>query len=195
MNISVQLALLGLRVLDLEQVCEVGVGVQVDAQLRRLRALVADQDLLRKSRADGPLSHDRELRVDVDGARSGHEEELHLVVLKVVGGEYVRNQAVDRQDPAGQKPRIPGEQPFGVAEGRVDVAGPIADDEVVAFEDADRLTTHAATGTRRRKSIARARSPESLTRPCRNAVITFCRPSTISMKSATEHSIAQSGFS
>ena len=129
--------------------------VQVD----RLGALVADEDVFRETRADSPLAHDREVCVDVDRAGPGHQEELHLVVVEVVCRQHVWHLAVDGQHPAGEKSCIPREQAFRLGQGRADVAGAIADDERVAFKDAYGLPAHAATGTRRRKVSANARSP------------------------------------
>src|SRR5437773_6602800 len=107
--------------------------------------------------------------------------------MKVVGRQHVGHCAVDGQDPAREIPRVPRKKPQRVRQRGVEVSGTIADDKGVAFQDADCLAAHAATGTRRRRSSAKARSPEHLTRPCMKAVTWFCLPTAILMKSSSFH--------
>ena len=46
--------------------------------------MVQDRQLLVEPVADRPLPDDRQLGVDVDGSRSGNEEEASLEVVQVV---------------------------------------------------------------------------------------------------------------
>ncbi len=98
------------RVLDLEQVGEVTGGIDPDRQLGRVGDMVEDRQLFVEAEADGALPDDRELGVDVDGPGAGDEEEAGLEVLEVVRRQHVEPQAVDRQDPAGQEPRVEREE-------------------------------------------------------------------------------------
>ena len=88
------------------------------------------------------LPDHRELRVDVDGAGAGDEEEPRLEVLQVVGRQRVQPLAVDRQHPARQEPGVEREQPGRIGQRRLDVAALVADDERVAVEDLDQSVAH-----------------------------------------------------
>ena len=95
-----------------------------------------------KPSATVALADHRELRVDVDGARSRDEEEARLEVLQVVGREGVQPLAVDREHPLREEAGVEREEP-GRVDGRgVDVAVPVADDERVPLEDLDELAAH-----------------------------------------------------
>ena len=72
------------RVLDLEQVGEVAGCLDADLEVDGLALVVEDRELLVEAVAHGPLADDRQLGVDVDRARPGHQEEARLEVLEVV---------------------------------------------------------------------------------------------------------------
>ncbi len=71
-----------------------------ERELGRLLGVIQDRQLLVEATADRPPPDHRELRIDVLGARPGHEEEASLEVLEVVGRERVQALVVDGQDPA-----------------------------------------------------------------------------------------------
>ena len=98
------------RVLDLEEIGEVGFGVDTDRQLDGFVFVVQDRQVLVKAVADGALSDDRQLGVHVHGSSPGHEEEARLEVLQIVLGERVELLPVDRQQPFRQEARVEREQ-------------------------------------------------------------------------------------
>ena len=106
-------------------------------EVHRLGAWLRIVELLVESVADRPLPDHRELRVDVDGAGAGDQEEPGLEVLEVVGGERVEPLAVDREHPPGEEAGVEGEQARRIGRRRLDVAPRVADDERVAVEDPD----------------------------------------------------------
>ena len=130
------------RVLDLEQVGEVGCGLDPDRQVGRLGAVAEDRQLLVEPEADGALADDRQLGVDVHGARRRDEEEAGLEVLEVVGGQGVQPQVVDRQDPRRQEAHVVREQAGRIGLRRLDVAALVAHDERVAIQDPDEGRNH-----------------------------------------------------
>ena len=99
--------------------------------------MVEDRELLVKAAADGALADDRELGVDVDGARARHQEEAGLEVLQIVDREGVEPLAVDGEHPLRQESRVEREQSGGIGERRFDVAGAVADHEGIAVQDLD----------------------------------------------------------
>jgi hypothetical protein len=110
---GVVLALLLEVVLDLEQVGEVGGGVQAQAQRDGGGAVVEDGEFLAEAVDDLAAADDRQGRVDVDGAGAGHEEEPGLEVVQVVGRQRVEAVPVQGEHPAGQVAGVPGEQAVG----------------------------------------------------------------------------------
>src|SRR4029079_103456 len=144
------------RVLDLEQVGEVGVRLDPDREIRRLVAVAEDRELLVEAVTDRPLQEDRQLRVDVDGAGGRDEEEARLEVLEVIGREGVEPEVVDRQDPSREEPGVVREQPGRVGRRGLDVATLVADDERVAVQDPDEGRDH-----RQLLRLPTARSPET----------------------------------
>ena len=129
------LALLLEVVLDLEEVGKVAGGLDAHLEVDRLVVVIEDRELLVKAAADGTLTDDRQLGVDVHGPRAGHEEEARLEVLQVVHREGVEALAVDRQDPAREEPGVEREQPRRIGQRGLDVAAVVADHEGVAVED------------------------------------------------------------
>src|SRR5215217_1090927 len=99
------LALLLERVLDLEQVREIATRLETNGQLDRFAGMVENGQLLGEAVADGAPADHRQLRVDVDGPRTRHEEEARLEVLEVVDRERVHSLSVDRQDPLREEAR------------------------------------------------------------------------------------------
>ena len=99
---GVVLALLLQRVLDLEQVGEVAARLEPNREADRLVVVVEDRQLLVEAVADGAPANHRQLRVDVDRARTGHEEEAGLEVLQVVDRERVEPLAVDASAPTSR---------------------------------------------------------------------------------------------
>ena len=111
-------------------------------RLDRLLVVVEDRQLLVEAVADRAAPDHRELRVDVDRPRAGHEEEAGLEVLEVVDRERVQPLAVDGQHPLRQEAGVEREQA-----GRDRSATPrcrrvVADDERVAVEDLDEAVAH-----------------------------------------------------
>ncbi len=138
----VRLTFLRERIFDLEEVGEVGRGLEAKLQVARLGLFVADQQLLPKAVPGRPLAHDGEVGIDVNRAGPGDEEELGGEVIEVISGERLQRLVVDGQDPPREEARVPGEQAVRVSRRGLDVAGQVADNEGVAFEDAHRLLSH-----------------------------------------------------
>ena len=136
------LALLLERVLDLEQIREIAAGIDADAQFDRFGEMVENRELLVKTCADRALADHGQLRVDVDGPRTGHEEEARLEVLKVVDRERIQPLAVHGQHPSGEETRVEREQPCRIGRRCFDVAARVADHEGVAIEDPDKPVAH-----------------------------------------------------
>lgn len=84
------------RVLDLEEVGEVGAGLNPNGQVHWFVGVVQDRQVLVEAGAHGPLADHRELGVDVDGPRARHEEEARLEVLQIVDGERTQPLTIDR---------------------------------------------------------------------------------------------------
>jgi hypothetical protein len=68
--------------------------------------VVQDLELLVEAVADGALTDDRQLRVDIDRAGSRHEEEVRLEVVEVVGGERIQTVSVHGENPLREKTRV-----------------------------------------------------------------------------------------
>ena len=130
--------LLDRRVLDLEQVGEVGRDGDRDLGLNGLGVVVHDGQLLVEAVADDPPADHRHGRVGVFRAGARHEEEAGRERLRVVGRERPERLAVDREQPAREVARVAVEEPVRLARPRIDVAVRTADDEGVALEHADR---------------------------------------------------------
>ena len=92
--------------------------VEVD----RLLVVVEDRQLLVEAVADRALADHRQLRVDVDRAGPGNEEEARLEVLQIVDGERVEPLAVHGQHPFREEARVEREEAGRVGERRLDVA-------------------------------------------------------------------------
>jgi hypothetical protein len=156
----VRLTLLRERIFDLEEVGEVGRGLEAKLQVARLGLLVAHQQFLPKAVPGRPLSYEGEVGIDVNRAGPGDEEELGGEVIEVVPGERLQPLIVDGQVPAREETRVPGEQATRVSRRGLDVAGQVANDEGVAFEDAHRLLSHCHRSRRVECAApARARRP------------------------------------
>ena len=111
---DVVLSLLFERVLDLEEVGEVAAGLDTDGEVDRLVVVVEDRDRFMEAVADRTLADHRELRVDVDRPRAGHEEEARLEVLQVVDGERVEPLRRSRSAPSVERKRVSNEnRPVG----------------------------------------------------------------------------------
>src|SRR5262249_10846210 len=130
--------------------------------------------LLVEAVRDRALADDRQLGVDVDRARPGHEEEARLEVLQVVDRERIQALAVDREHPAREEARVEREETRRVGERRLHVAVRVADADRVAIEDFAEPVAHAVlllvrclpgksrcTRTSSRQSPSTARSPRS----------------------------------
>jgi hypothetical protein len=94
------------RVFDLEQVGEIGARLETDAQVDRLVGMVENRQLLVEAVGDRSLADHGQLRVDVDGASAGDEEEACLEVLKVVDRERIHPLPIERQHPLREKARV-----------------------------------------------------------------------------------------
>ncbi len=129
-------------VLHLEQVGEIAARVDADDELDRLVVVIEDGELLVESGADRAAPDHRQLRVDVDGAGPGHEEESALEVLHVVDRQRVETIPVDREHPLRQEARVEREQPGRVGERGFDVAAAVTHDEGVAVEDLHEVIGH-----------------------------------------------------
>ena len=92
--------------------------------------------------ADGASPDHRELRVDVHGPRSRHEEEAGLEVLEIVDRKRVQPLAVHRQHPLREEARVEREESGGVGQRCLDVAVRVADDEGVAVQDLHEPVAH-----------------------------------------------------
>jgi hypothetical protein len=137
-------ALLLQRVLDLEQVGEIAGGLHADLEIDRFLVVIEERELLVEAVAHGALADHRELGVDVDGARSRHQEEARLEVLQVVGRKRIEALAVDGEHPLREEARVEREQPGGVGERGLDITARVADHERVALEDLDQVVAHVA---------------------------------------------------
>src|SRR6266498_5534982 len=72
-----------------------------------------------------------------------NEEELRVEVVDVVCGKQPWRLTADGQAPAGEVTRIAVEKLVGLGRRCIDVTTAIADDERIAFEDADGLARHS----------------------------------------------------
>ncbi len=104
------LALLLERILDLEQVGEVGRRLDPHSQVDRRVVMVQDRQLFTETTADPPPSDHRQLRVDVDRSGSRDEEEARLEVIEIVDGERIQPLTVHGQHPLGEEARVEGEE-------------------------------------------------------------------------------------
>ena len=134
---GVVLAFLLQRVLDLEQIREVATRIEANLEPYRLVAVIEDRQLFVEAAADGAPANHGQLRVDVDGARPGHEKEAGLEVLEVVDRERVEPLAVHRQHPGREEASVEREESGGIDRRCLDVPAIVADDERVAVEDLD----------------------------------------------------------
>src|SRR5689334_21426643 len=131
------------RVLDLEEVGEVGARIDPNGQVDRFLVVVENLELLTKPVSDRTASDDGELRIDVDGPRPGNQEETCLEVLQVVGRQRCQPFPIHRQDPLREEAGVEGEQARRVGQRRLDVPSGIADHESIAVEDLDEPVAHA----------------------------------------------------
>src|SRR5262249_13950451 len=180
-------ALLLERVLDLEQVGEVGAGLDADRHVDRVVLVVQDGQLFGEAFADRPLADLGYLRVHIDGSRSGNEEEPRLEVLQVVRRERVQALAVDGQHPLREEACVVGEQSRRVGERGFDVASVVADDEGVAVEDLDETVAHrrfflGGLGNRRCSLTRSLESPAMTLSPRTAAANAFASPVAIRSK-------------
>jgi hypothetical protein len=136
------LALFAKSVFDLEQVREVRRGLDVEVELERLSGVIEDDQVFVEALADPALAHDRERGLVVVRFRRRDEEELRREVVDIVGRENIRRSAVDGQAPLREKPGVLQKEPVRLVGRRDDVPAPVADDERIAFEDADRVRSH-----------------------------------------------------
>ena len=136
------LSLLRERVLDLEEVREVGSDFEEEVELEGLGRVVDDREILVEAVTDGALPKDRERCIVVHGPVRRREEELDREVVDVIRRQDPRQVAVNRQPPAREDARVLVEEPVRLIRRAGDVPAPVADDEGVAFENADRLAGH-----------------------------------------------------
>ena len=141
-DLAVQLALLLQRVLHLEDVREIGVRGEVQANPDGLGRVVQHDQVLVDAVADRALANHRELGVLVDRPRGRVEEELRREVIDVVRGQHLERTPLDRQDPSRQESGVAMEQPVGLIGPGVDVSPPVTDDEGASIQDADRVARH-----------------------------------------------------
>jgi hypothetical protein len=99
--------------------------------------VIHDGERLEESVSDHALADDRDVGVLVDRSHQRHEEEARREVLHVVDREDVEAPAVHAQLPARQVPCVLEEEAVRLVGRGLDVAPTVADDEVVAVEDAD----------------------------------------------------------
>jgi hypothetical protein len=142
LDAAIALAGLRERVLDLEQVGEVRVGVEPELELERLDVVVEHRDVFVEAVADRPVAVYRDRRVLVDGPGGRHEEVLRCEVLRLVGREDVQRRPVRRQLPARKETCVSVEEALGLVGRGIDVPAKVTDEERAAVEDADRLRRH-----------------------------------------------------
>jgi hypothetical protein len=169
------------RVLDLEEVREVAARVDPHDQVDRLGVVVQDRQLLVEPLRDDAAPDDRQLRVDVDGAGAGHEEEARLEVVEVVGRQRVQPLPVHAQHPPRQEAGVEREEPRRVGEARLDVAARVADDERVPVEDLDgaAVAHRPGAGKTRWNRRSSSGSPSTVRVPRRTAAWALIVPATI----------------
>ncbi len=102
--------------------------------------MIEDAQRLVESIADLAGADDGEVGVDVHGPRPWHEEELGGEIREIVGGEHVRCLAIQREEPAREVARVPGEQSLRLSRRGVYVAAKVTDGEGITFENADCFT-------------------------------------------------------
>ena len=136
------LALLLQGVLDLEQVGEVGIGVEAEFELDRLGVVIQDSDVLVEAVADRAVAMDGHRWVLVDRSRRRDEEMFRREVLRLVSREHLERRAVRRQMPEREEASVAVEEAVRLVGRCVDVAAQVADEEGRAVEDADRVLCH-----------------------------------------------------
>src|SRR5262245_24328151 len=195
------LALLGERVLDLEEVREIASRLDPERQVDRLLVMVEHRERLVEPLGDGPPATDGQLRGGVDRAGPGYEEEPRPEVVEVVGRERVEALAVHGQHPGGKDPGVEGEQAGRVGRGRLDVSAVVADDERVAVEDVDDVRTHRALrlfaggpGRIRWNNVSSRGSPSTSIAPRSAAAVALTSPRAMPSKSALSARMTQSAL-
>ena len=130
-------ALLGQRVLDLEQVREVRGSLHAQDYLPDLRRVIVDIDLFMQAAIQPALADDGDRRIDVGRAGGRGQEELGREVALRVGGEDRRGDAVQGEHPGREEAGIEREEALRRGETADDVAAGVAGYEGAAVEDAD----------------------------------------------------------
>ena len=142
LDASRRLSLLPQGVLHLEEVGEVTPCVDANRELDRRVVVIHHRELFVEAGADRAVPDHRQLRVDVNRAGPGHEEELALEVLDVVDRQGVEAIAVDAQYPLRQEARVEREEARRIRQRGFDVAALVAHDEGVAVEDLHQVIGH-----------------------------------------------------
>jgi hypothetical protein len=99
--------------------------------------MIDQQQILVEPRTDAAPAQHAEVRIDIDSVRRKSQEELDSEVIQIVDRQHDRPQAIDGQQPARQKSCVVDEQPVSIGGARGQVAAPIAEDELVAVQNAD----------------------------------------------------------
>ena len=128
---AIALPILRQRVLDLEQVGEVGVGLEPQGELERIRVVVQHGDVLVEPVADHTLADHRDRACSLRD-----EEELRVEVIGLVSREDAERLAVRGQAPPGQEAGVAEEKALRVAWRGVDIPAAVAHEERAPVEDA-----------------------------------------------------------
>ena len=141
-----ELSLLLELVFHLEEIGEVGIGLDGHLDRERNLVVVENADLFLETITDRALSHHREVRVHVDGARGDRGKELDPKVVELVDGEHVGPISVHLKHELREKTGVVEEEALGVFGCCFDVASSIAHDEGVAIQNADRVLHDYTSG-------------------------------------------------
>jgi hypothetical protein len=101
------------RLLDGEHVGEVDLDEQLEGDLDRLAAVVANQDPLAHSVAHVPVSGHDEIGVGLSTTRMDAPHEGGLEGSLVVHGQRLERRAIDVENPSREDPRVKNEQSLG----------------------------------------------------------------------------------
>ena len=129
---------------DLEQVGEVGVGLQYDRTLDRRRIKVADFDVGSHPVADVAAFDHEEGAVGMPGLAWYPADERRRVGLLGPRGQRLRAPAIDAQFPPRDEPGIPHEEP--VRDPRLDGPRAVTDPEGRTVDQGDQVVSGLVSG-------------------------------------------------
>src|SRR6266516_210024 len=96
----VEFPFFGQFILDLEQISKVSSRLNAHLEVNRFVFVIEDGQFLVEAVPNRSFANDRLVSIDIDGAGSRNEEELHVEVIEVIGRQNVRTQPIDCQQPA-----------------------------------------------------------------------------------------------